>query len=202
MISKAQLEKATEGLAVQTLPRWELREPQCRRFESIIMQAAILGTQVIDANNSAEMFGGNKGMTSRTLCARINDSLLGFRRYGYLSKLIPQGFDLRNLTAKEAMGNKVLLINLAMQIKESDAVYEMPNMDNISPEDVVRRIEEFIIQKETGTCKLPWLEFVSSEEQHEVLCAIVENYKPKVEAIRLKDEFTKIQFVPIKERIV
>lgn len=94
------------------LPRFELREAQCRRFEKLIGEAIKTPTLLLSMDNISEVIGGS-GMNSRTFKLRFEDALLGFRRYHYPSEVIPIGYDLRLIKVVELAGNKVAIKNAA-----------------------------------------------------------------------------------------
>lgn len=100
-----------------SLPRWELREPQCRRFESIIASAAKFGSITVDPGQSRNLPGARKGMNSRTFCCRLKDAILGFRKYNYPSSEIPSSFDLRDLVVSELKSGKVQVSTVKFQIE-------------------------------------------------------------------------------------
>jgi hypothetical protein len=106
------------------LPRWEIREEQCRKFEKLISQALELGTQVVDVQTWIEANGGRR-VSPRTLVCRINDAILGFRRYKY-TNCFPSEADLGVLVAREAENGKVVLRNKA---SEQGGVSKVPESE-------------------------------------------------------------------------
>lgn len=114
----------------ELLPRWELREAQCRRFENLIAQACG-GSLVVTPQEWYETSTcRGKGMSARTMVLRFNDAVLGFRRYGYESGVIPQGFNLKNISAKEYSHGKVFIENKGSLVLAQNALDKLPSVND------------------------------------------------------------------------
>lgn len=71
------------------LPRYDLREPAFRRYESIIAEAVVKGSTTVDPQAME--------MKTSTFIARFRDAVRGYRHYHYESSKIPSNiaFELR-----------------------------------------------------------------------------------------------------------
>lgn len=111
------------------LPRYDLREKQCRRYEQIIATAATQGSVEVDP---AIWTQSPRGMQARTLALRIQDAILGFKTYHYPSTAIPAGFDFKSLRAFETADGKVRLVNRAMATVARAIVTMSPHASNLA----------------------------------------------------------------------
>ena len=111
-INQPQSQPQSQPVSEQ-LPRWDLREPQCQRFEHILATAINMGRIELTPSNMAELINCRKrtGMTTRTLYCRLNDAILGYTRYQYPSKLIKDLSQLRHLKVRELVGEKVEVVS-------------------------------------------------------------------------------------------
>lgn len=104
LVGSAPLQVAEE----EPLVRYDLRERQCKRFETIIKEVVRMGMLTIPANKASEYVPGvRKSMNSRTLYCRLKDALLGFRKYQYATDAFPVGYDLTQLVVCEMPGERV-----------------------------------------------------------------------------------------------
>jgi len=128
-MSEVTTEFSNSNSNLETLPRFELREPQCRRFEKLIGHAIKNPSLVLNMENIAEVIGGS-GMNSRTFKLRFEDALLGFRRYKYPSELIPRGYDLKVIKVQELAGGKVLVSNMVAATVQQMEKETVPHSNN------------------------------------------------------------------------
>lgn len=84
----------------KTLPRFELREPAFRRLEPIIARAA-MKSGTLTLNPKTDLLEYGVSMNPHSFALRFRDAILGMKRYGYKSTLIPSNFDLSKLKVKE-----------------------------------------------------------------------------------------------------
>ena len=81
-----------------TLPRYDLRETAFRRYEALIAEAC-RGSFTYDPFIM--------GIKPRTFVARFRDAILGYKRYGYESFVIPKDFNLDSITCVELTDGRV-----------------------------------------------------------------------------------------------
>lgn len=124
------------------LPRADLREPAFRKYEAFIA-AACKGSIVL---NPLE------GQTSTTFQARIRDAILGYKRYKYVSKLIPINYPLHQL--------KVIPLNNG-QVRINNFMQDQANGAFAS---AVSSVKQPIIPEVTN--REAWLQFVQDKVEN------------------------------------
>lgn len=104
------------------LPRFDLREPAFRRYESFIAKAC-KGSYELRPTEFDEP------RSARTFCMRFRDAVLAFKRYGYFSDAIPKGYNIDNIRALETTRGTVLLENLAADSVKATSFGELAFSD-------------------------------------------------------------------------
>lgn len=152
------------------LPRRDLRESYCRRYERYIATACE-GDVVVDPK--AEV-----GLSAATFRARFADAVLGFRRYKYPSSLIPKDFDISLLVAYEIDDGRVLIKNTSILTSEPKSLTK-PSISEQQIIDIMKSVANKTIQ---GIYELNYttqeeLQYVLSVAQShpEIDCEVVEH---------------------------
>ena len=127
------------------LPRPDLREHAFRKYEHLISKACFgsFNFDPTDINNIL------RPMTAHTFACRFRDAILGFRRFGYISRIIPKDYDVNLIKVYELQDGTVFIKNESADALASTTIRASDH----------KRILEILAGKELTTGKYYGLEF-------------------------------------------
>lgn len=173
------------------LPRYDLREPQCRRFESIIGEAVKQGRVVLLASDMVRLLNARKGMNAHTLECRLRDAIRGFSVYQYPTPNFNPATDLSTLKVRELQGQRVEIyrVDRTMQVGGVTvaATQRVLPLHSSRMGDIEKAFEMFNYNTNGGVALE--IDFETDEDEVEIR-RIAERFSKKGKIMRMENKQT------------